>query len=505
MNNRHALLVAPRLIERTYPGKPMALDYLAAALQHIGWRISIIDVDIESEEKLTTTLQKNRFDLIGITAMSIQIDEANKLACLARELSPDSILIRGGAHDTHSYKESCSTDQNLYDAFVVGEGEETIQEIAVQVEKDSFLENRQNIKGIAFWNDSVQFTGYRHSTIINNYIPLRLSHHSSYNFDVLRGRKTAQVVATRGCSNACFYCSESVSLYGRREIRRTIEHLRQEFAWLKQHGYEAIYFDDPTFTRDKNWVFKLCEELKRWGFIWGCNTRVDCLDEETVRGMRQAGCEYLFCGFESAVPEILQAMNKTSDPSKYLEDAVSSYSVLRKNGLPCSAFLIFGNPRREKKDKKLIYAPETDKDVYNSLDFAINTLDPDYLSMNILRLLPGLPYSFAPQFSCLRPTGDDPIHGGHYDGTWYSQNNQSDLRSTHQIYRAFEGRASVNPPQMTPKRCCEILSLAIELVNQKNSKKEKTQTIIVVDPKFSPFLKENWQRGYRRYEFTCPS
>lgn len=499
MSRLCALLVAPPLLERTYPGKPMALDYLAAVLYRERWDVRSIDVDIEGVEHYIRLLKTEHFDLIGITAMSIQVDEANKLALLARELAPNAVVIRGGAHDTYSYDESCFTHRDVYDAFVLGEGEETLRDIARAIKQGTFYDNRGSIRGMAFRNGESRFTGYRPPVDVSKTLPLRLFHHPSYNFDVFQHRKTAQVMATRGCSNACFYCSESVAFHGRHEFRRNLDSVRREFAELRQKGYEAIYFDDPTFTRDRGWVIQLCEELSRWGFVWGCNTRVDCLDDDLVRRMRVAGCKYLFCGFESAAPEILLAMNKTPQPGAYLESAIRSYSALRRNRIPCSAFLIFGCPRREQNNGHAAFGVESDKDVRDSLQFAINTLDPDYLSMNILRLLPGLPFSFAPQFSCVRPTGEAPIHGGYYDSTWYKMMGIRDLRSQHPIFRAFEGCGSVNPVQMTPERCYDILSLAVEMVNSKNATLGKHQTKIVVDRRFAPFLKEEWRGRFRRY------
>ena len=495
--------MAPRLVERTYPGKPMGLDYLASVLQEEGWAVEIIDVDLVGLDDYLALLKKNAFDLIGMTAMSIQVDECNTLARWTRVLSPSSVLIRGGAHDTFAYSQSCETHRDLYDAYIVGEGEETLREVARTVLCGDFHDRRKKIAGLAYWDGEARFTGRRHPADVNEHLPLRLFHHPSYDFDVFDRRKTAQVLAARGCENACFYCSEAVSVHGRREFRRSPQNLKVELLALKNERYESVYFDDPTFTRDRDWVLAVCDELKNVGFTWGCNTRVDCLDDDLVDRMSASGCKYLFCGFESAAPEILRAMNKTSDPSAYLEAAVRSYSSLRRNNIPCSAFLVFGCPRMERIDGKVSYAPETDHDVRTSLEFAIHTLDPDFLSMNVLRLLPGVPFSFAPQFACVRPTGEEPIHGGHYDASWYEENRVSDLRSKHPILRAFEGCGSVNPPQMHPRRCFDILSLAVDMVNTKNSQNGKRQTKIIVDTRFERFLREEWKGGNRYYSLVA--
>lgn len=477
----------------------MALDYLAFVLHADGWEVKIIDVDISGVSVFVNLLRRHAFDLIGMTTMSIQVDECNNLARWARQLSPTSVLIRGGSHDTYSYKYSCETHHDLYDAYIVGEGEETLREIAKVIRCRDFYHRREKIAGLAYWDGEAKFTGRRHPGNVDEHLPLRLFHHPSYDFDVFDYQKTAQVLAARGCENACFYCSEAVSVHGRREFRRSPQNLRAEFLGLKKDRYESVYFDDPTFTRDRDWTLAVCDELKNVGFTWGCNTRVDCLDDDLVDRMSASGCKYLFCGFESAAPEVLRAMNKTSDPSTYLEAAIRSYWSLRRNNIPCSAFLVFGCPRMQHTNGKVSYVPETDQDVKTSLEFAIHTLDPDFLSMNVLRLLPGVPFSFAPQFAGVRPTNELPVHGGHYDASWYQQNGVADLRSKHPILRAFEGCGSVNPPHMHPRRCFDILSLAVEMVNIKNSQNGKRQTKIVVDTRFQRFLHEEWFNGSRYY------
>jgi hypothetical protein len=229
---------------------------------------------------------------------------------------------------------------------------------------------------------------------------------------------------------------------------------------------------------------------------------VDTLDDQLIARMHQAGCRYLFCGLESASPEVLLAINKTEKPGEYLEYAIRAFDGLRRHGIPCSSFLIFGCPRRVQSNGSLEFKPETADDVERSLEFAVWDLDPDYLSMNVLRFLPGVPLSFAPQYEAVRPTGRQPVHGGYYDSAWYKRTKTTDLRSKHPIYRAFEGCGSVNPPNMTPQQCYDILTKAVDMVNAKNSVQGKRQTQMVVDVRFLEFLRESRSKGWRRYELT---
>jgi hypothetical protein len=151
--------------------------------------------------------------------------------------------------------------------------------------------------------------------------------------------------------------------------------------------------------------------------------------------------------------------NKTKDPIGYRNAYRSSY--LRKNALqlPVCAFLIHGMARRNTSiagcgegAHKFEWTPDTLEDSAASLEFAIRDLDPTYISMNVLRFIPGVPFSDAPTFEFLRPVKGR-LHGGYFDETWLAENGVSDPRMFHPILRAFEGAGSPIPRHMTPERC----------------------------------------------------
>ena len=55
--------------------------------------------------------------------------------------------------------------------------------------------------------------------------------------------KTAQIITRRGCSWRCSFCTEGTPL-----IERSFESVQKEIEHAKNLNYEAIFFDDSTFT-----------------------------------------------------------------------------------------------------------------------------------------------------------------------------------------------------------------------------------------------------------------
>ena len=274
-------------------------------------------------------------------------------------------------------------------------------------------------------------------------------------------------------------------------------------------GYEAVYFDDDTFTREREHAIEIARLCKRFDLVFGCHTRPDCEDDDLISELVANGCRYMFSGLESAVPEVLLGANKTKDPIKYRNAYRSSYRRKNALDLPVCAFLIHGMARRAASPRgsddlthSFEWSPDTLEDSVASLEFAVRELDPTYISMNVLRFIPGVPFSEAPMFEFLRPVSGK-LHGGYFDETWLLANGVSDPRAFHPILRAFEGAGSPIPRHMTPERCYAILRHAVEIVNAKNAEPGRNQSTIVVDPWFEQrFLHRQWQSGLLRYELA---
>ncbi len=129
-------------------------------------------------------------------------------------------------------------------------------------------------------------------------------------FPVFGGKKTAQMMACDGCKYACDFCRESADsvLYQVPKLeQRDPQNVIKEIALLHEQGYEAIFFDDSTFTQSKrgtNDLLNLMIEKRKEGvaFEWGCQTTIKDVDPELLHKMHEAGCTYIYFGLEQAEP-----------------------------------------------------------------------------------------------------------------------------------------------------------------------------------------------------------
>ncbi len=151
------------------------------------------------------------------------------------------------------------------------------------------------------------------------------------------------MLTSRGCPFGCHYCPYPVGqglpwrYRSPNNVVDEIEHL------VKDLGIQYILFRDPMFSLRQDRVLGICNEIRRRGLAlkWKCETRPDCLNEETIRAMAAAGCDGINFGVESAEVEI-QA-NAGRKPIAR-EKIIQMTALCRKHGIKTFCFFIIGLP-----------------------------------------------------------------------------------------------------------------------------------------------------------------
>jgi radical SAM superfamily enzyme YgiQ (UPF0313 family) len=161
---------------------------------------------------------------------------------------------------------------------------------------------------------------------------------------------------------------------GKRIRFRSPPNIIEEMNILKSIGVKEIKFNDETFAFDKKRLAEIFRLMRKNNlkFSWKCNSRVDVLDEKTLRLMKENGCHVIFFGIESGNEEILRYYKKGIKK----DTALNTFHTCRKLGITTVAHFILGAPMESKKT------------ISESVDFAIK-LDADYVAFNLLTPYPG--------------------------------------------------------------------------------------------------------------------
>ena len=171
------------------------------------------------------------------------------------------------------------------------------------------------------------------------------------------------ILGSRGCPYRCTFCSlpNIGSKYRERDPKKIVD----EFEYLiNNFPIKQISFVDPVFPLSKKTGLEFCEELIRRKLndklVWTCETRVDIVDKELLKKMRQAGCKRILFGLESGVQESLNNVNKNFT----LDDIRENIKYTKEAGIQTTGLFMIGLPGETKEmiRKTIDFAKEIDLD-----------------------------------------------------------------------------------------------------------------------------------------------
>ena len=293
----------------------------------------------------------NGYDLVGLTAMSFQYQEALALAAIAKEAGAETVF--GGYHPTLAAEEiGESPDAKLIDYIVRGEGEATFREL-VQAQLSG--KSPRGILGLSYHQEE----GNGKKMVHNPPRPLlkveeirmpkrdaRLITRGFYSFDV----PIDSVETSRGCTQGCKFCSINL-MYGRHFRRFAIERVIEDIRDAQAHGAGSIFFPDDNITLDPRRLERLCQAIIDAGlthlrYKTQASASGIASSKHLVDKMGEAGFDGVFLGVESINKRNLEFLGK----GKMSNDAEKAVQYLHDNNIIVSTGLIGGNPDDDEED-----------------------------------------------------------------------------------------------------------------------------------------------------------
>ncbi|MCP8306570.1 MAG: cobalamin B12-binding domain-containing protein [archaeon] len=356
---------------------PLGLCYIGAMLEANGFETSILDMHkLEmTMEDLEKRITKTKPDVVGITSMTCNFPNAVKVAKAVKLGNPDTVVVVGGVHATFMHREIVR-DVPEIDFVVRYEGEFTMSELVYAIDRGLDL---SNIKGITFRRDgNTVSTSLRERIDDLDSLPYPAFHLLEPPVEEYIGsgeERGVPVITTRGCPFECIFCSTAAFHGHKYRIRETAK-VVDELEYLKDK-YKAnnISFVDDNFTMQKERVYELCRQMKERNLSmkWGCSTRVDLLTEDLLKTMKEAGCDDIFFGIESASQEVLDIIKKRFT----VQQAKDMVIAAEKIGIRTHCSFIIGLPG------------ESAESLNSMIKFFDETKPSGRALPNILEILPG--------------------------------------------------------------------------------------------------------------------
>ncbi len=350
---------------------PIGLAYLAGALKKDGHEVFILDsIGMALDKKhnignglLRYGLDFNEIcklipsdtDIIGISGMfSSDWNAVKPLYSKICKKFKDKFIVAGGEHFTAAPEVSMKY-LPLLDAVAIGEGEETIVNLANTLQNGKPL---IDVPGLMFrkGNELVKTIPRTRIRAIDEIpwpdwelVPMDEYLDRSLSYGVNRGR-SMPMIASRGCPYQCTFCSNPL-MWGTRWVARDVKDLVNEIEfYIKRYNITNVDFYDLTAIVKKQWIINFCKELikRKIKITWQLpsGTRSEAIDEDVCPLLYESGCRNMNYAPESGSSEVLKKIKKKVK----LTNLVKSLKAANKAKVNVKMNIIIGLPMESHLD-----------------------------------------------------------------------------------------------------------------------------------------------------------
>lgn len=304
-----------------------------------------------SEDEIREVIKEKKPDIIGVTVHSTALSKnAETVLEIAKKVNPKIITVVGGPDPSVRFEKFLKND--YCDYCVVGDGEETFFEFVKAIQTKASL---KNVKGLALRNESGIHYTLREFSVDLDFLPfpafdlidirkyLRSKNYYKNRSDI--AKNSTSIITSRGCPNHCVFCSVRLHM-GQKFRAHSPEYIIKLLRYcVEKYGLVNFHFEDDNLICDKERFEKILdliieEKLKiKWDTPNG--VRIDSLDYNLLKKMREAGCFQLTLAIESGSQRVLDAIIHKGFNLEKVEKIVQYCKKLK---ISTNAFYVIGFP-----------------------------------------------------------------------------------------------------------------------------------------------------------------
>lgn len=290
------------------PYVSVGLLSIATVLHFAGANVRIVDINracasLDPREAADEILRQQP-DVIGFSTQVNEYPRTLQIAAMCKRERSSSTIVLGGPQATTTDVATLNVFPFI-DIVVRGECEENIAAIVTAIgERGSLV----HVPGVSFRKGGQVFRTGDPAPVDMQRLPM-----PDYGlFPNIEMFERMPLEVGRGCPFGCTFCSTKDFFQRRFRFRQT-ERLLELMARLhNERGVRHFSFQHDNISVSRTKMRDLCDGIRSLGLdlTWSCSARADCLDDETVDRMAEAGCRGVFLGIETGSPRMQKVIGK---------------------------------------------------------------------------------------------------------------------------------------------------------------------------------------------------
>jgi radical SAM superfamily enzyme YgiQ (UPF0313 family) len=366
--------------QQPYP--PLGTLQAAAVVRESGLNVNFFDVGLSDNpnsisKALSLTpaffvIYDDGFNYLTKMCLTVMREAAFTMASLAKKQNCTVIICSSDSTDHFEKYFEYGVDY-----VVRGEGEETLKELLVCLDKK---QEPTTVAGLAFRKNGETIKTPNRAVIRDlDQLPMPawdLIDLKPYQdiWQKNHGHFSLNIATTRGCPFKCNWCAKPI--YGNRYNSRSPKSVVDEIEYLlKSFSPTHFWMCDDIFGLKPKWIQEFNAEVKarQLKFKYKIQSRVDLLlEEDTIEALAESGAETVWVGAESGSQKILDAMEKGTTINQIYE----ATRLLKHKGIHTAFFLQFG------------YPGEGQAEIKKTLNMVLELM-PDEIGISVSYPLPG--------------------------------------------------------------------------------------------------------------------
>ena len=343
------LLVMPRLVQNIDDGYsfPLGIPYISSSMKKAGYKVITLNLnhrDGEIFNIIEKKIEENKIDVIATGGLSFQYTTIREVIEAAKQVDNKIITIVGGGIIT-SDPEPAMNALEYVDYGVIGEGEITISALCNALENGGDF---AKINGLIYKGDN----GYKITTPrqeIMDLDSLPWPDYKGFELDKylltspsvsgVNRKNTVFMISSRSCPYDCTFCFHTVGKkYRQRSLDKFFEELEQ---MISGYNIDYVCLGDELFSVNPKRVKEFCEIIRPYNMKWWAQFRCDHITKnpELLPILKEAGCDVMSFGLESADNRILKSMKKHTT----IEQAEEALKLVYDSGISFDGCFIFGD------------------------------------------------------------------------------------------------------------------------------------------------------------------